>query len=79
MSLGIGLEIRKIRKEKKLTIENVVDLLPCGWFPSKLAKIERGEQEATPDELHELMLALQVNRVTVFYINDMENPALQTV
>lgn len=68
----IGAEIRKRRRDKRMTIEELIDLLPLGWFPSKLAKIERGEQEVTAVELYEIMQALQAKKLAYWIISDQD-------
>lgn len=76
--MNYGLEIRKKRKEKSKSIDAVIDTLSSlgyyGWFPSKLAKIERGEQDITAQELEEVMIALQVERIAKFIIYDQDQP-----
>lgn len=75
----IGKEIRERRKKARMTIEDLTDALGYGWFPSKIAKIEREEQEITAAELYEIMRALQIEQIYKFSIVDYERPVEATV
>jgi transcriptional regulator with XRE-family HTH domain len=76
--MNIGVELRKERKRKDFTQEDLAFVL--GWPPSKISKIENGEQEITALELYEIMQALEAQKIASFIINDYEHPArvLQT-
>lgn len=54
--MKIGQVIRKIRKEKRATLEDVA--LTAGTDPGNLSKVERNLQQPTPDMLKNVAKAL---------------------
>lgn len=56
--MEIGKVIRKIRKEKGATLEDVA--LAAGTDPANLSRVERGLQKLTPDMLENVALALEM-------------------
>lgn len=54
--MKIGQVIRKIRKEKRATLEDVA--LTAGTDPGNLSKVERNLQQPTPDMLENVASAL---------------------
>jgi len=54
--MKIGQVIRKIRKEKGVTLEQVA--LTAGTDPGNLSKVERNLQQPTPDMLEQVAKAL---------------------
>lgn len=61
---AFGSNLRKIRKSKKLTIENFSEIL--GITPRQLSKIESGETFFTAETLCKISVALDVNLQVLF-------------
>lgn len=76
--MDIGYELRERRKKKKITQEELADIL--GWPPSKVSKIESGKQEILYIEYLEFENALQAKKIDEFTWDDFQRPArlLQT-
>lgn len=56
--MNIGIVIRRIRQEKKLTLEELA--FQIGTDATNLSRIERGMQNATPDLLEKIARALEL-------------------
>jgi transcriptional regulator with XRE-family HTH domain len=64
----VGLNIREIRKMKKLTQEELSE--KSGLQTSFLAGVERGERNITFETLEKILIGLDVDAKTVFSFND---------
>jgi transcriptional regulator with XRE-family HTH domain len=68
--MNIGVELRKERKKKDFTQEDLAFVL--GWPPSKISKIENGEQVITALDLYEIMQALKAEKIASFTIYEQD-------
>jgi len=64
----VGINIREIRKKKKLTQEELSER--SGLQTSFLAGVERGERNITLETLDKIISGLEVDIKTVFSFND---------
>ncbi|MBK1811537.1 DUF3578 domain-containing protein [Clostridium sp. YIM B02505] len=69
--MEIGREIKKIRLEKKISIQEVS--MHLNWPVSKLSKIERGEQGINIDDLMEVARTLEVDISDIVYSDGSNN------
>ena len=65
---SIGLSIKRIRKGKKMTIQELADM--CNFESSNMSRIEAGRNNLTIKTLHKISKALGV---TIAQIVDVEN------
>ncbi|MGE7020842.1 helix-turn-helix domain-containing protein [Solibacillus cecembensis] len=65
----VGINIREIRKRKKLTQEELAE--KCGLQTSYLAGVERGDRNITLQTLEKIALGLEINAKELF---ELESP-----
>ncbi|MBU5253114.1 helix-turn-helix domain-containing protein [Lysinibacillus capsici] len=68
----VGVNIREIRKQKKLTQEELAE--KCGLQTSYLAGVERGVRNITLQTLEKIALGLEINAKELF---ELESPLIK--
>ena len=74
ISKELGLKIRFYRKEKKMTQEKLAEI--CGFHPTYIGQLERGEKNASVETLYRLSRGL--NTSMCHLLNEIEPPANAT-
>lgn len=59
ISKELGLKIRFYRKEKKITQEQLAEL--CGFHPTYIGQLERGEKNASIETLYRVSRGLDIS------------------
>lgn len=59
ISKELGLKIRFYRKEKKITQEQLAEL--CGFHPTYIGQLERGEKNASVETLYRVSRGLDIS------------------
>jgi phage repressor protein C with HTH and peptisase S24 domain len=62
--MTVGAQIRKLRKERNMTIQDLADAID--WDVGNLSRLERGKQGYTPDKLSRIANAFGVPIKTLF-------------
>lgn len=68
----VGINIREIRKQKKLTQEELAE--KCGLQTSYLAGVERGDRNITLQTLEKIALGLEINAKELL---ELESPLIK--
>jgi transcriptional regulator with XRE-family HTH domain len=75
--MKIGQVIRKIRKEKGATLEEVA--LTAGTDPGNLSKVERNLQQPTPDMLENVARVLGLPVSSLYLIAEQTSPPYEII
>lgn len=70
ISKELGLKIRFYRKEKKITQETLAEL--CGFHPTYIGQLERGEKNASIETLYRVSRGLHISMCCL--LDELESP-----
>lgn len=70
ISKELGLKIRFYRKEKRITQETLAEL--CGFHPTYIGQLERGEKNASIETLYRVSRGLHISMCSL--LDELENP-----
>lgn len=68
ISKELGLKIRFYRKEKKLTQERLAEI--CGFHPTYIGQLERGEKNASVETLYRVSQGLNISMCSLLAENE---------